>query len=195
MLILVGTLHRVKEAAQALGEFLTSNKPDLISVEISPYSLSFRKRRKELLPKLSSSLRLFLEIPYEYEVARTYASKHQIPLIPIDLCYLSKRFLREASGLFKRPLREEPLLSFEGHVGFVKKVWDDKTLGGLLSKRLDPKRERALALRIRKLFQHHPKRMIHIGGWIHMLDVPGTLYHFLKDLNPTRFLILPREKR
>jgi len=195
MVLLVGTLHRVKEASRPLGEFLVHHKPHLISVEISPYGLSFRKRKRELIPKLPFPLRLFLEIPYEYEVAKEYALKHQIPVLPIDLCYWSKRFLREASYLLKTPWIGEVPLSFEGNIGFAKKAWNDKTFGMFIAKRLDPKRERALALRIRKLFHHHyPKRIVHIGGWVHMLDVPGTLYSLLKDLKPTRFLILPEEK-
>jgi len=193
-LLLVGTLHRVKEASRPLEEFLTHHKPDLISVEISPYGLSFRKRKRELIPKLPFFLRLFLEIPYEYKVAKEYALKRQIPVVPIDLCHLSRRFLRDAFGLLKNPRIEEPFLSFEGDVGFVKKAWNDKTFGMLIARRLDPKRERTLAFRIRKLLQHHPKRIAHIGGWIHMLDVSGTLYDLLKDLKPARFLVLPEEK-
>ena len=195
MVLLVGTLHRVKEASRPLGEFLAHHKPDLISVEISPYGLFFRKRKRELIPKLPSTLRLFLEIPYEYEVAKQYGLKHHIPVLPIDLCYWTKRFLREASYLLKNPGIGEVFLSFEGNIGFAKKAWNDKTFGMFIAKRLDPKRERALALRIRKLFHHHyPKRIVHIGGWVHMLDIPGTLYSLLKDLKPTRFLILPEEK-
>ncbi|RLA85004.1 MAG: hypothetical protein DRG31_04125, partial [Deltaproteobacteria bacterium] len=79
-----------------------------------------------------------------------------------------------------------------GHLSLAKRCWEDPSLGRLFARGLLPKRERSLAFRIRKLLFRHPgKRLLHIGGWMHMIDAPHTLFWFLKDLGPRRLLLDP----
>jgi hypothetical protein len=54
-------------------------------------------------------------------------------------------------------------------------------------------RDRHLAARIRSLAQSQPGHLVHIGGWVHLLDDPDgeTLYSLLSDLQPRRLLLDP----
>jgi hypothetical protein len=54
-------------------------------------------------------------------------------------------------------------------------------------------RDRHLAAKIRALVQSQPGQLVHIGGWVHLLDDPSgeTLYSLLGDLQPRRLLLDP----
>jgi len=54
-------------------------------------------------------------------------------------------------------------------------------------------RDRHLAERIRSLVRSQPGHLVHIGGWVHLLDDPAgeTLYSLLADLQPRRILLDP----
>lgn len=54
-------------------------------------------------------------------------------------------------------------------------------------------RDRHLAEKIRLLAQEQRGHLVHIGGWVHLLDDPSgeTLYSLLSDLQPRRLLLDP----
>jgi hypothetical protein len=54
-------------------------------------------------------------------------------------------------------------------------------------------RDRHLAAKIRAQAQSQPGHLVHIGGWVHLLDDPDneTLYSLLSDLQPRRLLLDP----
>lgn len=110
-LYLIGTVHLDKRAeAQGLYGLLCELRPQVILVEISPFSVAFRsahqrqwlctlwriikdwpaiKRRHSAI----ELLRLQLKMPFEWEIGRFYNKKYGIPLIPIDSSELAKEEL------------------------------------------------------------------------------------------------------
>lgn len=107
--IMVGTVHRDPKGYARLSHFLEKERPDLITVEISPYSRTFRARQcavfrrtlRENLERISAEegrplgeiisqsaiLGIFhvLREPYEWRAAEVYARREGIPLKDIDL--------------------------------------------------------------------------------------------------------------
>jgi hypothetical protein len=107
--VLVGTVHRDPKGYAKLLRLLEQERPSIITVEISPYSRSFRTqqatalraRLRENLQKIgkergrslremisqSAVLEIFLILtePYEWRAAKVYADRHGIALMDIDL--------------------------------------------------------------------------------------------------------------
>jgi hypothetical protein len=107
--VLVGTVHRDPKGYAKLLRLLEQERPSIITVEISPYSRSFRAqqatalraRLRENLQKIgkergrslremisqSAVLEIFLILtePYEWRAAKVYADRHGIALMDIDL--------------------------------------------------------------------------------------------------------------
>lgn len=195
-LILVGTVHRAPKGYESLIKVLYAERPEVITVEVSPYGLRFRKKKRELLEKdgLPLGLKAYLEIPYEYKAAKDYGVDQGIPVIPIDLCWYSKRFLRDLKELFINYV-EGSVSSFLEQYRIALLCWDDPILARVFLKHLDPKREKALAKRVFSIFVRLEKRLMHIGGWTHMLPLPETLFGLLRPLNPKRILLLPEGER
>ncbi len=101
-LSLLGTLHLYREAGPALYELLTSLAPEVITVEISRFSLKFRQRAMPVWftvlarnlgcispgKREHAGIRLLvrqLRIPYEWTVANRYAANHGIRCIAVDM--------------------------------------------------------------------------------------------------------------
>lgn len=189
----MGTVHRDPRGYEALLEVLYLHRPEVITVEVSPYGLMFRRRKRELLERqdLPLGLKAFLEIPYEYRAAKTYGIEYGIPVIPIDLCPYSKRFLRDSKDLFSNSVTINPS-DFLHQYRIAILCWDDPTLARTFLNHLDPKRERSLAKRVFTAFMRFERRLMHIGGWTHMLPLPETLFGLLKPLKPERILLLPK---
>lgn len=191
-LILVGTIHRDPKGYEALLKVLYHHRPEVITVEVSPYGLKFRRKRREFLERqdFTLGLKAFLEIPYEYKASKAYGVEHGVPVIPIDLCRYSKRFLRDLKDLFSNSI-EADQSDFLQQYRIALLCWDDPTLARAFLKHLDPKRERALARRVFSTFMRFERRLMHIGGWTHMLPLPETVFGLLKPLEPKRILLLP----
>ena len=100
-LFLMGTLHLDRDSACELRRQLSEISPDVVTVEISRFSISFRmrampvwftvlKRNLRMLPvhrRGHAGIRLLarqLRIPWEWAVASAYARKAQIRCIPVD---------------------------------------------------------------------------------------------------------------
>lgn len=124
-LYLIGTIHLDKQAeSQGLYDLLCRIRPEIILVEISPFSVAFRKaHQRQWLrtlweitkdwprPKRCHAalrlLRLQLTMPFEWEISRSYGKKHNIPVIPID----SSTLAREELPLWQNELLTEYNLS------------------------------------------------------------------------------------
>lgn len=159
-------------------------------MEISPYGLRFRKKRALCLATLPAHALPLLEVPYEFRAAKDWGKGASVPVVPVDLCSVSKGLLRQAHAFMRNP--SPPLMDYRSHLLLAKRCWEDPTLARLYARTLHPKRERALAKRIWDLFhRHRGKKVLHIAGWIHLLDAPGTLYRLLSALNPRRILLDP----
>jgi len=119
--ILIGTIHLYEESLPVLYNELKACAPNAVTVEISRFSVDFRKRREDrwksilerrisVLPhEKRSNARLSLlkrqiAIPFEWRAATAYGNIHGVPVIPIDVEDLSRKEL---------PAWEQDLLSRE----------------------------------------------------------------------------------
>lgn len=120
-LYLIGTIHLDKKAeAQGLHDLLCELCPQVILVEISPFSVAFRRAHQRqwlcTLWRITKDwpgekrrhgaielLRLQLKMPFEWEISRVYGKKHNIPVIPID----SSALAREELPLWQNELLTE----------------------------------------------------------------------------------------
>lgn len=154
------------------------------------------------------TIRTLLGLPYEFRVACSYARQRGIEVQAID---------QADSSLDKLRPVEERLISLR----HLKKIVsspkaapadnahryelarqllaspDDKLRSAFLhgcrgEEGIGP-RDRHLAEKIRSLAQGRPGHLVHIGGWVHLLDDPAgeTLYSLLADLQPRRLLLDP----
>jgi|GEM_PF-456715 len=131
-ILLVGCVHRDPDGYKRLLDFLEGQRPDCLTVEISPYSIRFRKKHgRRLFRKFRSAVALLpegkrthpslrplaesLRIPYEWRAARDYARRLRIPCKAIDVSWVSRRHL----PLFSREmLRKKNLEILCEGVGF-----------------------------------------------------------------------------
>jgi hypothetical protein len=154
------------------------------------------------------AIRNLLGLPYEFRVACAYAEEKGIVVLAID---------QSDSSLAKlRPI-EERLISLQHlrriaaspgtaapdnahRYDLARQLLaspDARLRGAFLQgcrgeEGIGP-RDRHLATKIRALAQSQPGHLVHIGGWVHLLDDPGgeTLYSLLSDLQPRRLLLDP----
>lgn len=147
---------------------------------------------------------LLLKEPYEWQAATAYVSEAGSELRDIDLSRVSKEKLSHLSDIVSREnLRTLLRLSVPS---LSKQVEDHYRRAGFLfshppsvwlKSRESEGRELIMAQRIRRLFlQAEGKKLAHIGGWEHLLELPEglTLYNLLKDLRPRRLLLEEAEK-
>ncbi len=107
---LIGTIHLDISAYKNLMDLLTQIRPDCIAVEISPFSVAYRKKHQKYwtdrLEKVKKGLPaekrghfrielLFrqLKMPFEWETACLYARQNSIPCTAIDCGEISKKEL------------------------------------------------------------------------------------------------------
>ncbi len=194
-LYLIGTIHRAPQLAPFLEDCLNKIKPEIITVEISPYSLWRRRRESDLWLKRFEELRrrlppqerdhpaliLYreaLKMPYEIKVAQKLGQRLGIPVIPIDSSKVAKSWLeRLVSGLSWENLKA---LTYE-----EKERYDLRRTLNLVNFYLrigfvPPKdeedlfRERVMLRRLRRIFQRK-RPVVHIGGWEHLFSLAEAL--------------------
>jgi len=127
-LTLAGIVHRDPAGADRLWDFLERCRPGGVSVELSRYSLAFRRSNRERLARtldenlevimredtdgretfLSESghvyaIRAAIGVPYEYEVCSTYCRRHGAPLELADLSSSSRTHLPALEELISLP--------------------------------------------------------------------------------------------
>lgn len=216
-LILIGTVHGDPRGLARAGKLLYHLRPDLVTVEISPFSLSYRLKHgrgwqrqlaaalAELPPGAARHLaiqRLAAQValPFEVRAAGDYSRRVNVPWRPLDLGFLSRRHLpRYATELLTPANLQGLLASADGELkDFVagefrraRRAW-----AGAPRRRILPgvpetwRRERFLSRRLRRLVFRH-RRVVHLGGWEHLVaweDATG-LWSDLADLRPRRVLL------
>ncbi len=109
-LILVGTLHLDIALGSIIRSFLDTIEPELVCVEISPFSVEFRKRHQagwiaglekvlETFPPAAKThaavqlLRFQLIMPYEWTSSSSYAQEKGIECIPVDDSHIARKEL------------------------------------------------------------------------------------------------------
>ena len=216
-LILVGTVHGDPRGQARAGKLLHHLRPDLVTVEVSPFSLGYRLKhgrgwQRQLAAALTAlpagaerhlaiqRLAAQVALPFEVRAAGEYSRRLKVPWRPLDLGFLSRRHLpRYATELLCLANLEALLATADGDLeDFVagefrraRQAW-----AGAPRRRILPgvpetaRRERFLARRLRRQVARH-RRVVHLGGWEHLVeweDSPG-LWSDLADLKPGRVLL------
>jgi hypothetical protein len=215
--ILIGTVHGDPRGQARAGELLNHLGPDLVTVEISPFSLRYRRQhgarwQRQLaggLAKLPEGAALHLAIrrlaaqvalPFEVRAAQDYSRRAGVPWRPLDLGFVSRRHLPRYGAEFLSPANLKALLTTpDGELKeFVAAEFRRarQVLARAPRRPISPgasetaQRERFLARRLRALTSRY-RRVVHLGGWEHLVaweDSPG-LWGDLADLKPGRLLL------
>jgi hypothetical protein len=216
-LILIGTVHGDPRGQARAGKLLHHLRADLVTVEISPFSLGYRLKhegrwQRQLAAALAElpagaerhlaiqRLTAQVALPFEVRAAGDYSRKVNVSWRPLDLGFLSRRHLpRYATELLSPDNLEALLATADGELkDFVAGEFRRarQALAGAPRRRIFPgvpetvRRERFLARRLRRLVSRH-RRVVHLGGWEHLVaweDSPG-LWPDLADLQPRRLLL------
>ena len=216
-LTLIGTVHGDPRGQDRAGKLLLHLRPELVTVEISPFSLNYRLKhggrwQRQLAAALAElpagaerhlaiqRLAAQVALPFEVRAARDYSRKVNVPWRPLDLGFLSRRHLpRYATELLSPANLEALLATADGELeDFVAGEFRRarQALAGAPRRRIYPgvpetlRRESFLARRLRGLVSRY-HRVVHLGGWEHLVawvDSSG-LWRDLADLKPQRVLL------
>ncbi|MFZ5448549.1 MAG: hypothetical protein ACOZFS_07955 [Thermodesulfobacteriota bacterium] len=216
-LILIGTVHGDPQGYARAKKLLAHLKPDMVTVEISPFSLRYRlkhgavwqrqltqalSRLPEAAPRHLAIRRLAAQValPFEVKAARDYHRAAGVPWLPLDLGSPARRHLpRYGPELLSLANLQALLATADGSFEeFIAAEFNRARLALAHSARRLPtarspevlRRERFLARRLRRLTFQYP-RVAHLGGWEHLMawqEGPG-LWHDLEDVHPRRVLL------
>ena len=216
-LTLIGTVHGDPRGQARAGELLKYLRPELVTVEISPFSLRYRRQHEarwqrqlaNALADLPEDAALHLAIrrlaaqvalPFEVRAAQEYSRRAGVPWRPLDLGFLSRRHLPRFGPELLNPANLKALLTTpDGSLEeFVAAEFRRarQALARAPRRPISPgasdtaRRERILARRLRGLTCRH-RRVVHLGGWEHLVDWQDSLglWGELADLNPGRLLL------
>ena len=216
-LIFIGTVHGDTRGYARAGTLLAHFKPDMVTVEISPFSLRYRlkhgpgwqRQLAQALLELPAAAARHLAIqrlaaqvalPFEVRAARDYHRSSGVPWRPLDLGSLSRRHLPRYGPELLSPTNLRALLATaDGSLEeYVATEFNRAHLALVRPPRRLPtfgtpeilRRERFLARRLRALASRY-RRVVHLGGWEHLVawqDAAG-LWRDLADLRPRRLLL------
>lgn len=196
-ILLLGTSHIDPLCGERLFLLLEKHRPDMILLEISPFSLLFRKtagrifrsilagRIRSLGIPFEGEIRLLHEyfgIPAEHSAVMSYAKKTGAAVRLVDVSFFS--FLRLALSF--RALGRRNLENLAGKAGdrfslemrAADRIFNGKDsllgelrLSGFGKDLLVRRREECLASRVsRYRKKHRGRRMVYVGGWEHCMD-------------------------
>jgi hypothetical protein len=201
-LFILGVIHRDDRGGELLHEWLSSIKPEIITLEFSNYGLTFRKERgmeykkrlEEILNKMKgnnepynndalSQLFAYINVPYEYDVASRYAEEHNVSLYLIDMDGFSYLKLQKIDELFEENNIRQLIYGKTGAGGS-----NEKAAARLLFEKgikvfpyTDEMyiRDKYVSSKISVLMEHHKhKRFLHVCGWQHLQDPYGLYARF-----------------
>jgi hypothetical protein len=216
-LILIGTVHGDPLGYARARELLAYLKPDIITVEISPFSLGYRfkhgpgwqRQLARTLAQLPATAARHLAIqrlaaqvalPFEVRAVRDYHRSTGVPWRPLDLGGPARRHLPRYGPELLNLANLQALL--ETKDGSLKDYIAAEYRRARLTLARAPRRplvfgnreivrrELFLAQRLRTLSSRY-RRIVHLGGWEHLVawqDGPG-LWSDLGDLQPRRLLL------
>ncbi len=216
-LILIGTVHGDPLGQARAGKLLHHLQPDLVTVEISPFSLGYRLKhgrgwQRQLAATLAElpvgaerhlaiqRLAAQVALPFEVRAAGAYSRRFNVPWRPLDLGGLSRRHLPRYATELLSPANLEALLAtadgelkdfVAGQFRRARQAWAGAPRRSILPGTPETvRRERFLARRLRRLVcRHH--RVVHLGGWEHLVtwEDSSGLWSDLADLKPRRLLL------
>ena len=217
-LVLIGTVHGDPRGYDRAMRLLSHLQPDLVTVEISWFSLRYRARQGrgwqrllaralEGLPEQAAGhpairrLRAQVGLPFEVRAARDWCRGREVPWRPLDLGSTARRHLPRYGRELLTPDNLRVLLEAgaDGRLeDLVAGQYRRARLAYLRSPwRLFPpsgaetrRRERFMARRLRAL-AGRGGRVAHLGGWEHLVpwQDDGGLWRHLEELGPLRLLL------
>jgi hypothetical protein len=216
-LILIGTVHGDPRGYARAVALLNHLGPDLVTVEISPFSLRYRLRhgpgwQRQLTRALAElpadaaqhlaiqRLTAQVALPFEVRAAQDYSRDRKVPWRPLDLGFLSRRHLPRYGPELLSPANLKALLHTPD--GDLKEYVAAEFRRARLAVRRPPqrllapghseagRREGFLAQRLRRLASRSG-RVAHLGGWEHLVPWPDSpnLWRQVADLTPGRLLL------
>lgn len=220
-LLLLGTVHGDPRGYGRAWKLLRLFQPDLVTVEVSRFSLRYRQRREahwqrllrqalKALPGAAANhlairrLAAQVALPFEVRAARDYSREYGVPWRPLDLGGPSRRHLpRYATELLApenlRALldtEDEPLEDFVAGEYRRAQLSCRRPLWRPLGP--DPETRRRERLQARRLRQHLARygRVAHLGGWEHLAPWQDScgLWQELADLRPRRCFLDEADK-
>jgi len=176
-LILIGTVHGDPQGQARAGKLLDRLRPDIVTVEISPFSLNYRLRhggrwQRQLAAALAElpagaerhlaiqRLAAQVALPFEVRATGEYSRRVKVPWRPLDLGFLSRQHLPRYATELLTPANLAALLAtpdgdleifVAGEFRRARQAW-----AGAPRRRVFPsapearRRERILARRLRK---------------------------------------------
>ncbi len=211
-LVLIGTVHSDPEGYERALRLLKRLRPELITVEISAFSVRYRAahgarwrrlfeaavaglpegaRRHPALVRMAAQI----DMPFEWRAAHAYGHTHGVPWRPVDLSIQARQHLPLYSGELldsknlrrlwettEAPLEEQVAADYRRARLSELKPLWRPPIGG---DGLTWLRERTMAARLRRL-AGQGRRLAHLGGWEHQVfwEDGGGLTEMLKDLQP-----------
>jgi hypothetical protein len=216
-LILIGVVHGDPNGYDRARKLLAKLVPDLVTVEISPFSLRYREKygpgwQRQLTRVLSrlpaaaprhlaiQRLAAQVALPFEVRGARDYHRATGTPWRPLDLSGPARRHLPRYGPELLNPANLEALL--ETSNGDLQEYVAAEYSRARLALTHSPRwlfasgdsetrrRERFWAQRLRALASRH-RRVAHLGGWEHLVawqDGP-CWWRDLTVVQPRRLLL------
>ena len=222
-LILLATVHGDPAGYDRAWWFLKHWRPEVITVEISPFSVRYRRREQgswrrrlqkalQALPPEAAANAAVARVaaqaalPFEYRVARDWGRAHQVPVKLLDTGEVARRHLPRYKEELLTPenLRHlceqgvsgtlEEFVAHEFRRARRARKGKLRRLPGLNGAD-QGKRERLWASRLERLAAANQK-IVHLGGWEHLVPWPdgGGLFHLLSDLKPLVILLEEAEQ-
>ncbi len=216
-IILIGTVHSDPRGYDRAWRLLDCLRPNLIAVEISRFSLHYRRRHLHRWQRLLNlalaelplgagshltiqRLAAQVAVPFEVRAARDWSQRYGVAWRPLDLGAPARRHLPRYATELLRPANLRALLDCpdEPLAEFVAREYQKARLAYARGPWRLPGaggrevlvRERHLARRLQRLGARY-RRVVHLGGWEHLVpwqDLSG-LWHALAELQPLRLLL------
>lgn len=215
-LVLIGTVHGDPSGYERALKLLRRWQPDLVTVEVSRFSLRYRQRQEccwqrllaralEELPREARGhlairrLMAQVSLPFEVQAARDYSRQYGIPWRPLDLGGPSRRHLPRYARELLSPENLTALLATEDAPleDYVAGEYHRARLAGrrprwrpLVASPETGRRERLQARRLRQHLARYG-RVAHLGGWEHLVSWQEEigLWQELANLKPLRWFL------
>jgi len=213
-LIMLGTIHRDREGADALRRVIDALAPEILTLEFSSYGMMFRRTHGERLRKKVDvlvhemrdtgeqvSLQAldllydYIDLPYEYAVTSRYADRVGIPLLLLDAGVFSYVKLQEMDALLRPDNIRTWFKTSNGADDALRKemvfarLFFEKGVKVFSYSDEMLVRDRHVTHRLALLMrQHRMKRLLHVCGWQHLSDPCGVY----EPLNPVKVFVHDR---
>lgn len=207
--VMLGLIHRDAEVRTLLSQWMEAWRPDIITLEFSPYGHRFRisegarlaKRVRETVEAMSAAgrpidgralddLLAYIDLPPEFAAASEYAAGRAIPFHLIDMDLYSHIRLSQMDELVSREnliaLLGGPCAGNAGRERALARLFFREGVRLFSYTEEMGERDRHMRDRIAELMAHGcARKVLHVCGWQHLAD-PHGLY---SSLDPVKVFL------